>query len=258
MRSLAAIFLKDLKAQFFSFIAYVVITMFLLICGFFFASAMSYFSLLSFQVAMNPYFQGQGLNLTETVLNSLFFNASVIMLLMIPVLTMRSFAEEEKTGTMELLFTYPVSEIPLVLGKFLACLTTFLLMIVPTLAYLVLVKMVGGVFEGSVVFSGYAGVVLLGCAFISLGIFCSSLTENQTVAAIVSFGFLLIFWVVGWATDFASPAVSRLIQELSLLSHFEAFPRGVVEIRHVVYYLFFVTFFLTLTVWKLERRRWRP
>ncbi len=256
MTNILAILSKDLRSYFFSVTAYVLITVFLLISGFFFSAAVSYFSFYSFQLSSQPSLASQGLNLTDAVISGLFFNLSVIFLLMMPVLTMRSIAEEQKEGTFELLLTYPVSESEVVVGKFLAALFVFLVMLTPAVIPLLILKWVGGVFEWGVVSSGFLGVALSGIAFLAFGLFASSLTENQIVSALIAFGFLLLLWVISWASDFLPTDLALWVNELSVTRHLEDFFKGIVELRHIFFYTLFTFFFLLLTIWRLETRRW--
>ncbi len=256
MSNILAIFSKDVRSYFSSMTAYVLTTIFLILSGFFFSSAVSYFSFYSFQLSSQPFLAQQGLNLTEAVIGNLFFNMSVILLLMMPILTMRTLAEEQKQGTFELLMTYPVTESELVWGKFLSTLFVFGAMLLPTLAHLLLLKIVGGNFEWGVVLTSYLGIVLLGVAFLALGIFASSLTENQIISAVITFGFLLMLWMIAWLNEFLPPETAAWANDFSLIRHLEDFFKGVVELRHVVYYLLLSGFFLLLTIWRLESRRW--
>ena len=256
MSNIATLLAKDVKSHFSSMTAYVLMTIFLILSGFFFSSAVSYFSFYSFQLSSQPYLAQQGLNLTEAVVGNLFFNMSVILLLMMPIITMRTLAEEQKQGTFELLMTYPVKESEIVLGKFLSTFIVFIIMLLPTVAPLLLLKAVGGVFEWSVVATSYFGVVLLGAAFLALGIFASSLTENQIVSAVVTFGFLLILWMVSWLNEFLPPETSAWANDFSLIRHLDGVLKDVVDLKHVAYYGLFSVFFLFLTVWRLESRRW--
>lgn len=256
MSNTLAIFFKDVRSYFCSMTAYVLTTMFLILAGFFFSSAVSYFSFYSFQLSSQPFLAQQGLNLTEAVIGNLFFNMSVILLLMMPVLTMRTLAEEQKQGTFELLMTYPVTEAQVVLGKFLSTLFVFGAMLLPTTMHLLLLKLVGGDFEWGVVLTSYLGISLLGVAFLAMGIFASSLTENQIVSAVITFGFLLLLWMIAWLNEFLPPESSAWANSFSLVRHLESFFKGVVEIKDIAYYLLLSGFFLWLTIWRLESRRW--
>jgi ABC-2 type transport system permease protein len=258
IRGVGLIFNRELRAYFSSSIAYVVITMFLIITGYFFYNLIATFSVISFQAQANPMMARQYnlLNINETVVRPLFGNISIIMLLMTPLLTMRLLAEERKAGTMELLLTYPVRDIEVVTGKFLACFTVFLAMIFSTFIYPALLVFLGEP-ELMPIITGYIGLILLGAAFIALGLFTSSLTENQIIAASLAFGILFVFWLMSYSVTLVSPALGQVISYIAITEHLESLAKGVVDTEDVIYYLLFVTLFLFLTLRSLESKRWR-
>ncbi len=257
IRSIGLILHRELKSYFSSLIAYVVIVMFLLITGYFFYNLLATFSVISFQAQVNPMLakQYQLLNINETVVRPLFGNISIIMLLMTPLLTMRLISEEKKSGTMELLLTFPVKDIDVVLGKYLACLVVFLVMILLTTTYPILLLILGEP-EIMPMITGYLGLILLGAAFISLGIFTSSLTENQIVAASMSFGILFFFWLISYSVPFVSPAFGQILSYLSINEHIASLAKGVLDTEDIIYYLCFIVLFLFLTLRSLESKRW--
>ncbi len=258
IRSIGLIFRRELNSYFNTLIAYVAITMFLLITGYFFYTSLASFSVISFQAQSNPMVakQYQLLNITETVVRPLFGNISIIMLMMTPLITMRLFSEEKKSGTMELLHTYPVKDVEVVIAKFLACFVVFLTMILLTATYPILLLSLGEP-EIMPIVTGYLGLILLGAAFISLGLFSSSLTENQIIAASVSFGFLLLFWMMSYSVAFVSGAFGQIISYLSINEHIASLAKGVLDSEDIIYYLCFITLFLFLTLRSLESKRWR-
>jgi ABC-2 type transport system permease protein len=249
------IFKKELRLYFTSPVAWVVLTIFLVIGGYFFYSIFAFFTLASMQSAMNPA-MGRDLNVTESVMRPLFSNISVILLLLMPLVTMRLFAEERRSGTIELLLTYPVRDGAVLAGKYLAALALYAIMIGMTMLYPGIV-MYFAKLEWGPVLTGYLGLLLMGAAFISVGVFTSSLTENQIVAAIITFGVLLIFWILGWSADYAGGATGRVLQFLSILEHNDSFSRGVLDTKDVLYYLNFTLLALFLTLRSLEARRWK-
>jgi ABC-2 type transport system permease protein len=186
----------------------------------------------------------------------LFHDIRQVLLFTIPLLTMRLFAEEKKLGTIELLFTYPYRDIEILMGKFLACVVMLLVMLVLTLLYPVLMAIVYQVEVGPLAAS-YLGMFLIGSAFISCGIMVSSLTENQIVAALVTYGFILIFWFVDWNEAAASPVLAEVLHHFSFFEHFYNFARGILDTKDVVYFVLFIFFFLFLTLKSLESRQWR-
>jgi len=254
MRNFWTIFKRELRVYFTSPIAYALMVIFLVVAGYFFYNSLAYYSLLSFQAMRNPYLEN--LNLVDMVLSPLFGNISVVMLLMVPVLTMRLWSEEKKSGTLELLFSYPVRDIEVLLGKYCAALAVFMIMVGLTGFYQIIIWSLGQSAPGVAV-SGYLGLFLLGAAFIALGVFVSSLTENQIVAAAVSFGVLLLFWVIGWSASTVEAPLNRVFEYLSLVKHLVNFAKGIIDTADVVYYLAMTFFFLFLTMRSLESKRWR-
>ncbi|MFH1139918.1 MAG: ABC transporter permease subunit [Pseudomonadota bacterium] len=255
MSNFLPIFKRELRVYFTSPIAYAVIFIFLVLAGYFFYTTSAYYSISSFQAARNPY-GGGGLNYVDMLLTPYFGNLSVVMLLMLPLLTMRLFSEEKKTGTYELLFSYPVRDLDVLMGKYLAALLVFAVMIGLTFLNLALLFS-AGVSEVGVVLAGYLGLFLMGAAFISLGVFISSLTENQIVAAVISFGALLLIWVAGWSANSAGPPLGDVLQYISLVTHLVNFAKGLIDTADLAYYLIFTFFFLFLTLRSLESKRWR-
>jgi len=251
-----AIYRKELRLYFTSPVAYVVVAMFLIIAGVLFYLSIGSFSLYSMQAAMNPAF-ARDLNVTELVFRPLLSNTfSVVLLLLMPILTMRLFAEEKKSGTIELLLSYPVKDGEVLLGKFFAALTLFIIMLVLTLLYPILAGALTRI-ELAPILTGYLGLLLMGAAFIGVGLFASSLTENQIVAAVSTFAILLILWVLGWSADMVGPFWGKLMTHLSILEHQESFGKGVIDTKDVIYYLNVTIFSLFLTLRALESKRWR-
>jgi len=255
MKGFAAIYRKELYSLFASPIFYVVALVFLLISGYFLYSAVAYYNILSFQASQNPMALKQ-LNTTDMVIRPFLMDVSIVLLLISPLLTMRLYAEERKSGTIELLFTYPVSDLSTLLAKFLAVLSAFLIILAGTLPGMFLLGYVGDP-NWKALLCGYLGVALLGGAFLALGLFTSSLTQNQIVAAVLSFGALLMFWIIGWLKNLVDPGMARFVEYISITRHFESFTKGVLDTRDLIYYLLFVVLFLFFTLRQMESYRWR-
>lgn len=257
-RNIGLVFSRELKSYFSSLTVYIVIVMFLLMTGYFFYNLLATFSVVSFQAQADPMLarQYQLLNINETVIRPLFGSISIILLIMTPLLTMRLFAEEKKTGTIELLLTFPVNDIDVVLGKYFACLAVQLIMILMTATYPVLIVVLGEP-EVMPILTGYLGLVMLGAAAISLGIFTSSVTENQIVSASISFGILFFFWLISYSVPLVSPGLGTLLGYLSINEHINSLSKGVVDSEDIIYYLCFTFLFLFLTLRSLETNRWR-
>jgi ABC-2 type transport system permease protein len=190
------------------------------------------------------------------VLRPLFANLSVILLLLMPLVTMRLFAEERRSGTMELLLTYLVRDGAVLLGKYLAGLTLYAVMVSGTLLYPALLLYFKARPEWGPLATGYLGLMLMGAMFLAVGLFASSLTENQIVAAIVTFGILLMFWVIGWTAEFAGGPLGTVLTHLSILEHNDTFAKGVLDTKDIIYYVDFTALALFLTLRSLEARRW--
>lgn len=255
MRKSLAILEKELEAYFVSPIAYAVITVFLLLSGFFFYNILSYFNLQCLQYSQYPYMLEQ-LNVNEMVMRPLFHNMAIIVLLITPLLTMRLFAEEKRSGTIELLMTSPVTHWQVTLGKFGACFIVYTLMIGVTILYTAILMMHGHPDFGPIL-SGYLGLLLMGAAFISVGLLASSFTENQIVAAVISFGALLLFYMIGWLSNFTGAALGKVLSYLSIIEHLDDFVKGVIDTKDIVFYLSFILFGLFLTVRTVESSTWR-
>lgn len=249
------VFKKEMRLYFGAPIAWVVLAMFLLIAGYFFYSIFAFYTLASMQSAMNP-MMARDLNVTDSVMRPLFSNLSVILLLLMPLVTMRLFAEERRSGTIELLLTYPVRDGAVLVGKYLAALALYATMLALTLAYPAIVLYFARP-EWGPLLTGYLGLLLLGGTFLAVGVFASSLTENQIVAAIVTFGILLILWVIGWTADYAGGTWGRVLSHASILEHFDSFSKGVLDTRDVIYYLNLTIVALFLALRSLESRRWK-
>ncbi|MGQ9619269.1 MAG: ABC transporter permease subunit [Candidatus Aminicenantia bacterium] len=255
MRNILAIAQKELKVYFVSPMAYVLIGVFLLISGFFFYNILMYFNLQSIQYGANPYY-GSQLNINQFVYSSYFHNTSIILLLILPLLTMRLFAEEKRLGTDELLFTSPLSTWQIVIGKFISAVVILLIMLIATGIYSIFTFLYGNP-QLEPILTGYLGLLLLGSAFIAIGIFTSSLTENQIVAAVLGFGTLLLFWVISWASDNVGPLWRGILTHLSIFEHFEDMVKGVVDAEDLVYYVSLAFFGLFIAHFTIEAKKWR-
>jgi len=251
---------RELRSFFSSPIAWSVTALFLLIFGGFFWLFLTDFANRApelYQFAGNPaYAEMLGeLNLTGWVVRPLFGNTQVLFLLLVPALTMRLFAGEKKQGTYEFLLTSPLTVAQLVAGKYLAGLAMVSILLLSSAVFPATLYLVGSP-DTSVILTGYLGLFLLGGAFVAVGTFASSITENQIIAAVLTFVILLFFWIITWAQPLASGIVADVISTLSFLEHFEDFIKGVLDTRHLVYFLSFIVFFLLLAGRAVEAVRW--
>jgi ABC-2 type transport system permease protein len=255
MNNILAIAHKELKSYFASPVAYVVIGFSAILFGWFFINLLYYFDRTQMQAGSG--FQGpQAINVNEIMISPLFLNVSVILLFTLPLITMRTYAEEKRSGTIELLLTSPLTDLQIVMGKFLGGLVLYGAMLAVTLVHMAILFAYGNP-EWRPIATGYLGLILMGACFLSLGLFVSSLTRNQIVAGMVTFAVFLMFWVINWISTFMGPTSQAVLNYLSITEHLNDFARGVIDTKHVVYYLSFIAFSLFLTVRAVDSERWR-
>jgi len=250
MNSIYPIFKRELRSYFTSPLAYVILVVFQLASAMFF-----YLNLKGFlQLQFDPNFQllREELNL-NTVIVIPYFNAmSIVLLFIIPLITMRLIADERKSHTAELLFTSPINLNSIILGKYLAAL--FLLIIMLILSSLnIIVLAVHSNPDLGYIGSSYLGLFFLGASFLSIGLFASSLSNSQMVAAVIAFGILLLLWLVGASSD----AETSIFGYLSLINHFKNFGKGIIELKDLAYYISIIYIGLFLTQTALDSERWR-
>lgn len=229
-----AIYLKEVKSYFYSPIAYVLIGMFILV-----SSIMFWPNLISGYGEFNGNLASMG----------------YILVFLVPILTMRILSEDRKNGTEVLLLTSPVKLSDIVIGKYLAALTVFLVMILISFAYPIIIVAFGASITPKLV-GGYVGLILLGASFIAVGVFASSITENQVIAAIIGFVALLIIWIADGIGSMVGGITAKILYWFSLLSRYEEFNNGILDFSAVFYYLSFIGVFLFITIMVIERRRW--
>jgi ABC-2 type transport system permease protein len=255
MSNILAIAHKELKAYFASPIAYIVIGFSAILFGWFFVNLLYYFDRMSLQAGL-----GAGgpdsVNVNEMLIGPLFMNVSVILLFTLPLITMRIYSEEKRSGTIELLLTAPLTDFQIVMGKFIGALVLYIAMLAITAVHLAFLFAFGNP-EWRPVLAGYLGVLLMGGCFLSLGLFVSSLTKNQIVAGFITFAVFLMFWVINWIASFTGPTMQGVLNYLSITEHLNDFTRGVIDTKHLIYYVSFIAFSLFLTVRSVDSERWR-
>lgn len=255
MRNIFAIAGKELRSLFVSPIAYVVLTGFLLLGGWFFFNLLFRFSyLLTLYTGIQNAEAVQALNLNEYVMAPLLQNLTIVLVIMIPLITMRAFAEEKRAGTYELLLTSPLSVAQIVLGKLLGLLGFVAIMIALTGIYPLILMFYGNPEPGPIL-AGYLGLFLLASVFVSVGLLTSALTDNQIVAAVVCFVVLLLLYVVSWPAETAGGQVSGLLKYLSVVDHFSEMVKGIIDTRDIVYFLTLMLLSLFLTHRAVEASR---
>jgi ABC-2 type transport system permease protein len=247
MSGLLATLERELRAYFYSPLAYVILTFFLIINGGIFSLIVGFLS--------DPRAAGSTTPLKLFFGDTFFF--WLVLLIVTPVLTMRLLAEERKSGTIESLMTAPVTEFQVVLGKYLAALAFYVFLWVPTLAYVAIVAQSSTVDPGPIV-GGYLGVLGLGAVFLACGIFASSFSRNQIVSALTSFAMLITLFTVGFFDSLVTGETAKAaVGYMNLLEHMDEFGRGVVDTRRLVYYVTTIALFLFLSARVLEAKKWR-
>src|SRR5688500_6404929 len=252
MRNVFAIADKELRSYFSSPIGYVIIGLFALLFAWFYNAYLEWF-LEASQQMMGP---GRTPNVNQQVIAGLLQNSAVIILFVMPMITMRTYSEEKRSGTIELLLTSPVTDGQIILGKFLGAMGLYAAMLGVTLLYIAILFWHGDP-EWKPIAAGYLGLLLMGGCFVSMGLLVSSLTKNQIVAGVATFALFLFLWVINWIGESAGPTGREVVSYLSITEHFDDFARGVIDTKHLVYYLSFITFGLFLTAKSVDSERWR-
>ena len=254
MKNTLAICFKELKSYFASPIAYLLLTIFAVIFGFFFSAATAFFSLRSTEMQMMG--RSFPMDINELIIRPLLSNASVIALFLIPMITMRLFAEEKRSGTIELLMTSPVTDLQIILGKFLGALILYCCIVGVAALNFVFLFIYGNP-DTKPLLVGLLGLLLQGGAMIALGTFISTTTRNQIVAGGATFAICLLLWVLDWLSAFETAAWAKVLSYLSIIQHFEPFTKGVLDSKDVVFFLSLTFFGLFLTARSMESLRWR-
>ena len=254
MRNILAIAQKELRSSFASPIAYSVIGGFALVFGWFFVAILNYFVRQSMQGLLGG--GPQSVNVNQQMIRPLLLNSLVVFLFVMPMITMRTYAEEKRSGTIELLLTSPLTDFQIIIGKFFGAMALYACMLAVTLLYVGILFVYGNP-DWKPIATAYLGLLLIGGCFISLGLLISSFTKNQIVAVMLTFTVFLLLWVIDWIGSFAGPTVAELVNYLSITQHFDDFAKGVIDTKHVVYYVSFITFGLFLTAKSVDSERWR-
>lgn len=257
MSNILAIAQKELKSYFASPIAYIVIGFFALLYGYFFVALLAFFERQSMQMAnMGMMGEAPTMNINQQLIRPLLMNASVIVLFVLPMITMRTYAEEKRSGTIELLLTAPLTDFQIIMGKFLGAMALFTAMLAVTVVHMAVLFAYGNP-EWRPIVTGYLGLLLMGGCFISVGLLISSLTRNQIVAGMVTFAVFLMLWVINWIGSFSGPTTQQVLDYLSITNHLDDFTKGVIDTKHLVYYISFIAFGLFLTARSVDTERWR-
>jgi len=254
MRNAWIICRKELRSYFVSPIAYLLLALFAVIFGFFFWNILGFFVREGTEAMMSG--QMFPMNLNERVIRPLLSNISVVGLFLIPMITMRLFAEEKRTGTIELLATSPVSDVEVILGKWAAAVLMYAsMLLLSAVNFLFLFRY--GHPDWKPLAIGYLGLLLQAGALLAIGTFISTLTKNQIIAGAVTFAVCLLLWILEWVTGFDSSTSSRVLAYMSVITHFESFSKGLLDSKDAIFYLTLIFLGLFLTTRSMESLRWR-
>jgi ABC-2 type transport system permease protein len=245
---------KELHSYFTSPIAYLLLTMFALIFGFFFWNSLGYFVLMGMESQMRG--QMMPMNLNEMIIRPLLSNVGVIGLFFIPMITMRLFAEEKRSGTIELLATSPISDIDVILGKWLAAVTLYACMLLVAAVNFAFLFIYGKP-DWKPLVIGYLGLLLQAGALLAIGTFISTLTKNQIIAGAATFGVCLLLWVLEWVSGYETAGWAQVLAYMSIITHFESFAKGVLDLKDAIFYVTVIFLGLFLTARSMESLRWR-
>src|SRR5207253_9297 len=258
MRNILAIVERELRAYFSSPIAYVVLTIFVFLSGIFFRSILAQVM----QMALVSQMQAQQLgprpmDMPGMISRGFLSTMSVILLFIMPMLTMGLFSEEKKRGTIELLLTAPLTDLQVVLGKFFAGAAFFMILLFTLWIPTGILYLYSSPASGPIL-TAYLGLFLYGLALVAIGLFISTLTENQIIAAVLSFGTIMVLWLVDVVAQQAeAPASKEMLIYLSILSHLDDFMNGVLSSSHIIFYLSLMLLALFLTYRSIDSLRWR-
>jgi ABC-2 type transport system permease protein len=245
---------KEIGSYFRSPIAYGVMAFFALVTGYFFYAGVAVYLAQAIRSSMMG--QAIPMNVDEIVVRNVLGNTAVVGLFLIPMITMRLFAEEKRSGTIELLVTSPIRDIEIIVGKWMAALILYMAMLALVLINL-LVLFAYGKPDWRPMMVGFLGLTLMGGSLLAIGTFVSTWTKNQIVAGTAGFGICLMLWVLEWSSSFSSSTGGRIASYLSVLSHFDSFSRGVLDSKDIIFYFSMIVFGLFLTARSMESMRWR-
>jgi ABC-2 type transport system permease protein len=258
MRNVLAVAGKELRAYFHSPIAYLVMTVYTAICGFVFYNSVAFFVVQTFRVQAMGGMGAPPMSLNEHIIRPILAGVlAVVLLFLIPLVTMRLYAEEKRSGTIELLLTSPLTDLEIILGKFLGALVLYGLLLVLTFFYFGLLFLYGNP-NAKPLLANALGLLLYGAALLALGMWFSTFTRNQIIAGSIGMAVFLLLYLLDWVTAYSSSTVSQVMSYLALTTHFENFSKGVIDLSDVVYYLSVIVLGIFLTSRSVEALKGRP
>ena len=259
MRNILAIAGKELRAYFHSPIAYLVMTVWAVLSGFVFYLFTGAYIAYSFRMQSMGGMGGQPpLSLNEVIIRQMLEGIlMVVALFLLPLVTMRLYAEEKRSGTIELLLTSPLTDFQIILGKYLGALALYVVLVALTFLYLTVLFIYGNP-NAKPLLANVLGLLLFGAGLLALGMWISTFTKNQIIAAVVSMVFFLLLYILNWPSDFSFNAVTRVMSYMALSTHLDNFAKGVIDLSDVVYYVSLVVIGIFLTGRSVQALKGRP
>ena len=254
MKNIWIICRKELRSYFVSPVAYILLVMFAVIFGFFFWNYLGSFVNLTMEAQMEG--EQFPMNLNEQIVRPLLSNINVIGLFFIPMISMRLFAEEKRTGTIELLATSPIKDYEVIVGKWLAAVLMYAFMLLSTVLDFVFLFKYGNP-DWKPLAIGYLGLVLQAGGLLAIGTFISTLTRNQIIAGAMTFGICLLLWVLGWVSQYENATWAQVLSYMSVISHFDSFAKGVIDSKDAIFDATVIFLGLFFTARSMESLRWR-
>jgi ABC-2 type transport system permease protein len=254
MRNIWVVCRKELRSYFVSPVAYLLLIFFAVIFGFFFWNSLGYFVF----VGMEAQLRGQSfpMNINEQIIRPLLSNIGIIGLFLIPLMTMRLFAEEKRTGTIELLATSPIHDYEIIIGKWLAAVGLYSFMLLFSALNFLFLFIYGNP-DWKPLALGYLGLLLQAGGLLAIGTLISTMTKNQIIAGAATFGICLLLWVLDWVSGYETTTMARVLAYMSVIPHFESFAKGVFNTKDAIFYVSMIFFGLFLTTRSMESLRWR-
>ncbi len=254
MKNIWTIARRDFMAYFTSPLAYILISLLLLITGYMFSQIV--FGFIQHMMTYQQFNMGKPVSITEGVIQPLFGSINTILLFIFPMITMRLIAEERKNETLPLILTSPITLMQFILGKFLSSVLLISVMLALTLVYPIVLQVYGNPEWGPIV-GGYLGTLLMVSCYLAIGLFFSAMTENQLIAGALTFGASLLFWIINWAAQSVDSTTGAFLNYMSLISHYQTFGTGLIVSSDVFFFLSFIAVGIYLTHQVLDSYRWR-
>ncbi len=256
MKSAWVIARRDSSSYFQTWTGVIVMFFYTILSGIFFILPTLTFAKISIHATAQEMAGLPGFSAGLYIFNSFFVNMGNMLMVVIPFLSMRAIAEEKHLQTLELIFTYPVSDVDVVLGKFLGMVRFFITMTLSVWIYAVLIQAFGAAINWKTFLISYSGFLLLGTAYLALGLYISSLSPNSVISAVITAVLLICLWILDWAAGITDGSLAQFLSAISPSRHFQSFTMGILDLSDTAYFVFFALYFIFLTLRSIEMRNW--